>query len=859
MSPANEEWDALLSLFIPSAAHLPTNNIGLLHKTINSLRTLLDQTSSYIFTKDTDGRYTFVNKKVQELFGIPIENIIGYDDQHFFDLALANELQLNDRYVITFGETIEREETNIIKATGETRVYWSIKTPLRNPQGQIIGLCGISTDITDRKQMEAALRQSEAKFRTFYDSTSSAVMLLDEHGFLDCNPAALDLFGCASKQQFCTYFIIDISPPQQPCGSDSSQLANKHIAVAMQEGNCRFEWLYKRLDNQATFAAEVQLCAIKFDGKTILQASIHDISERKQAKSKLLESLSLLRATLDSTNDAILVVDLNNKWVMHNQQFIDLWEIPKALVAAKDDTAALQHALTQLTDPAAFLNKVYELYAAPEATSYDVLHFNNGKIVERISIPQRLGNKVVGRVWSFRDITLHELTGAALKRQSEKYLALLRNASDGIHILDYDGNIIEVSDSFCAMLGYRWEEMIGMNVFEWDANSPPRDLVALVRQQFEKPVRSQFETRHKRKDGSVFDVEISGFPLELDGKPVLFNSSRDISARKQAEKRLLDSENKYRLLIESAKDAIFLADTVTGIIIDCNKSAAALLGRPKQEIIGLHQSAIHPTADISFYKQLFKNHVETGNAISDDVCVINKDGQIIPVDVTASVFELNGRTVMLGIFRNISDRKHAETELRIAATAFESQEGILITDANNIILRVNKAFTDITGYAPQDVIGKTPQLLKSFRHNPDFYAAMWHSINTTGLWEGEIWNRRKDGEIYPESLTITAVKAPNGSITNYVATLTDITERKAADQEIQYLAFYDPLTELPNRRLLLDRLKQAILACIRSGQKGALLFLDLDHFKILNDTLGHDVGDLLLQQVAQRLTNCVRE
>jgi len=197
--------------------------------------------------------------------------------------------------------------------------------------------------------------------------------------------------------------------------------------------------------------------------------------------------------------------------------------------------------------------------------------------------------------------------------------------------------------------------------------------------------------------------------------------------------------------------------------------------------------------------------------------------------------------------------------LRVAATVFESREGMMVTDANRDILQVNGAFTEITGYAADEVVGKNPRLLQSGRHEKSYYEDMWAHINETGSWCGEIWNRRKEGEVFPQYLTITAVKNSTGVVTNYVGTFEDITQRKADEEEIKNLAFYDSLTQLPNRRLLVDRLQQAMAYSARSGREGALLFIDLDNFKTLNDTLGHNFGDMLLQQAACRLVACVRE
>ena len=332
----------------------------------------------------------------------------------------------------------------------------------------------------------------------------------------------------------------------------------------------------------------------------------------------------------------------------------------------------------------------------------------------------------------------------------------------------------------------------------------------------------------------------------------------DISELKQAELVKENLRHRNQVLMQSTSEGIHVLDEL-GNIIEANDAFCHHLGYTQAEIVKLSVFDWDAKLSADELRTSIKNLL-IGHALFETVHR-RKDGTLVDVEVNVSGVVLEGRQCLLALSRNITKRKQAEAELRIAATAFESNEGMIVTDVNTIILRVNHSFTKITGYTSEEVIGKNPSFLRSGSgvHNDDFFIGMQNSLNQLGTWAGEIWNRRKDGEVYPEHLTISAVKDTNDIVTNYVYAFHDITLSKAAAAEIERLAFYDPLTGLPNRRLLQDRLKPALASSHRSGRQGALLFIDMDNFKILNDTLGHDMGDLLLQQVAQRLESCMRE
>lgn len=320
-------------------------------------------------------------------------------------------------------------------------------------------------------------------------------------------------------------------------------------------------------------------------------------------------------------------------------------------------------------------------------------------------------------------------------------------------------------------------------------------------------------------------------------------------------------ENKLKTLYKKVPFGLHTLDK-SGHFLSINQQELNWLGYTAKEIMGFKRFEELLTLES---QEKFRNyldhchHVGFFDEIELNLIAANGETRHIAIYSKAILDDTGMVDKFRSVLFDINGRKAMEASLLIAAAAFETQEGIFITDAHTIILRVNSAFTEITGYSAEDVVGRKTNIFKSGRHDASFYTEMWRRISNTGKWSGEVWNRRKSGQLYPEFLSISTVKDQAGSISNYVATLTDISSINAAAEEIRNLAFYDLLTQIPNRRLFIDRLTIAMRLSARTGYGCALLFLDLDHFKTLNDMLGHDMGDLLLHQVAKRLTQCVND
>lgn len=462
----------------------------------------------------------------------------------------------------------------------------------------------------------------------------------------------------------------------------------------------------------------------------------------------------------------------------------------------------------------------------------------------------------------------------ALQSNHAQLLAFLENRAVIAWLKDEAGNMQFVSDNFLRRFGLQREQVIGKNEYDLFpakfADEYRRNdqllMQTMLAQENQDTGNLEVQETVPNPDGSLSWWQTNKFIFRRqDGTRLLGGLAVDVSASRQAELRIRESEARLERAVNGANDGIWewRVNTDEQFISTRYKQ---LLGFEEHELPNKRSSItnrIHPD-DRARVSGAMEKHLYEGEPFGVEVRLCCKNGDYHWFFSRGQVFRnaAGEPELVAGSITDINLRKRVESDLRIAAIAFEAQEGMCVTDQAGNVLRVNRAFTRITGYEASDVLGKNLRLLKSGRHDAGFYQAMWHSIAHQGAWEGEIWNRRKNGEVFPEYLIITAVRQQDQSIeqvTHYVANFNDITRSKAAEDEIMNLAFYDPLTRLPNRRLLLDRLKQALASSTRSGNEGSLLFIDLDNFKILNDTLGHNMGDMLLLQVAQRLTACVRD
>jgi diguanylate cyclase (GGDEF)-like protein/PAS domain S-box-containing protein len=494
---------------------------------------------------------------------------------------------------------------------------------------------------------------------------------------------------------------------------------------------------------------------------------------------------------------------------------------------------------------------------------------------------------------------------------------LLHHASDGIHILDADGNVIDASDSFCRMLGYERDQVLAMNVADWDWTLSPEELSRLLKGQIGSGATTTFETRFRTRDGLVRDIEITNRPVLLDGQWVLHNAARDITERKESDQQIRRLKDIYAALSQTnqcivrcqSRDELF--KTICGIAIRFGHFRMAWIGlidaarntvdpiewageglgyleglristdpsspfhggpvsqaviRGKFQVINdyvkaTEHAAWHERAKIFGFRSLASFPLHTKGRIIGALNLYSSEVDFFRAELVDLLDEMAfDISHALDRLQTEAERKALEFELAKLSLAVEqSPVTVIMTDLNGNIQYANPAFTIASGYERDEVLGRNPRFLASGETPKAEYEDMWNRIKGGAPWRGRFHNRRKDGTLFWEEAVVAPVRDADGTVKKFIGIKQDITKRVEAEENLAFLAHYDPLTGLPNRLLGKDRVERALVAAERNRSRTALMIVDIDHFKRINDSLGHAIGDQFLKAVVERLLVCIRE
>jgi diguanylate cyclase (GGDEF)-like protein/PAS domain S-box-containing protein len=566
---------------------------------------------------------------------------------------------------------------------------------------------------------------------------------------------------------------------------------------------------------------------------------------------EILKNLDLKQYAIDHVVDAIY-------WIGENSQILDVNDGASRMIGfSKQELTSMSVGQINPNVPATQWPEYFDRIKKQGSMTFESEHRH--KDGHHIDV-EITANFIV---YNGREMICSFVSDITERKHDQRMMKMMKfsmdHMADKVTWVTYDAKVVYANLAACSSLGYTMEEMLKLRIPDFDPDFPA-EVWPKHWEELKKYGSHTFETRHRTKSGVIYPVEVSINYMRFGGIEYNCGFARDISNRKQAEMKVRESEEKYRLLFENMTTGFALHEVILdgqGKVVDyrfleINPEYQRLTGLTP-DIIGRTVLEVLPGTE-PYWIEVFGNVAMTRvpTLYENYSKELGRWFQVWTFSPKAGQFAV--------IVNEITERKKGEEELRLYSLALSnSSEGMLVTDADNLIIAVNPAFTRITGYSFEEVKGKNPVMFKSGRHDQAFYQAMWNSINIHGHWQGEIWDKRKDGENQAKWVTINSILNEDGSVNRYVALFSDITEKKKSEELIWRQANFDTLTGLPNRDMFRDRLGQEVKKSIRVESPLALLLVDLDQFKEVNDTLGHAVGDLLLIEAARRISACVRE